>query len=109
MISISIKRNFKKEIIAYSVIGHANSAEYGKDIVCASISILAQTTILSLHELLGIDVTYEIKDGYLYCDIPLLTNDLRQKADLILETMVIGMKGTKESYKQYISFVEEEV
>ncbi|WP_053956980.1 ribosomal-processing cysteine protease Prp [Inediibacterium massiliense] len=109
MISISIKRNFKKEIMSYSVIGHANASEYGKDIVCASISVLAQTAILSLHELLGIDVVYKMEDGYLHCNIPSLTDDLRQKADLILEAMVIGMKGTEESYKQYISLVEEEV
>ena len=49
--------------------GHANAAEYGKDIVCASISILAQTAVLALYELLDIDVIYEMEEGWLSCEL----------------------------------------
>ncbi|QXM05902.1 ribosomal-processing cysteine protease Prp [Crassaminicella indica] len=110
MIKIYIYRDENKNITSYSVKGHANAAKYGEDIVCASISILAQTTILALHELLSIDVIYEMKDGWLYCKLPEgLSNDIREKANLIMNTMIIGIKGTQEMYSEFIEFHDEEV
>ncbi|QEK12036.1 ribosomal-processing cysteine protease Prp [Crassaminicella thermophila] len=110
MIKIHIYRDQEKNIMQYSVEGHANAAEYGSDIVCASISILTQTTMLALYELLSIDIAYEIEDGWLYCKLPdNLSNDIREKANLILDTMIIGIKGTQGMYQEYIEFYDEEV
>ena len=84
MIKIHIYRDDENKIVKYSIEGHANYADHGKDIVCASISILGQTAILALHELLSIDVAYEIKDGWLYCQLPNnLSEDIREKANII--------------------------
>lgn len=110
MIKIHVCRDHEKNIVEYSVEGHAYAAEPGSDIVCASISILAQTTVLALYELLSIDVIYEINDGYLYCKLPnQLSKDMREKASLILNTMIIGMKGTQQMYKEFIDLCDEEV
>ncbi|TCO79019.1 ribosomal-processing cysteine protease Prp [Marinisporobacter balticus] len=110
MIKIHIYRDHHKNIAEYLVEGHAYAAEPGSDIVCASISVLAQTTLLALYELLSIDVIYEIKDGRLYCKLPeALSTDIREKANLILDTMIIGIKGTQGMYKEFIEFYDEEV
>lgn len=110
MIKIHIHRDVHKNIIGYTVQGHANAAAYGEDIVCAGISILAQTALLALHELLSIDVSYEMEDGWLYCKLPMnLPKELLDKANLILNTMLIGIKGTQGMYGRYIELHDEEV
>lgn len=109
MITVEILRK-KGNIINFSVKGHANADEYGKDIVCASISILTQTSVLALYELLDIDVVYEMDDGWLYCEIPKISDDaLREKVNLILDTMVLGVKGTMQMYSKFVKMVDKEV
>ncbi|MCT4621423.1 MAG: ribosomal-processing cysteine protease Prp [Marinisporobacter sp.] len=110
MIEIHIYRDEFKNITSYSVKGHANASPHGEDIVCASISILAQTTVLALHELLHMDVIYEVEEGWLYCELPKdLSLSIREKANLILDTMIIGIKGTQGMYNEFIEFYDEEV
>ena len=109
MIKIHIERDKENNIVKYYVNGHANAAQHGEDIVCASISILAQTTLLALHELLSIEILYDMRDGWLSCELPSLTKDLREKANLILNTMLIGIKGTQGMYSNYIDLYDGEV
>ncbi|SKC64633.1 ribosomal-processing cysteine protease Prp [Maledivibacter halophilus] len=110
MITIRIIQNENKDIISFSVEGHADADEYGKDIVCASISILTQTSVLALYEVADIDIVYEMEDGWLYCQIPDNIDSLkRERANIILDTMLIGIKGTLEMYSEYIKLQYEEV
>jgi uncharacterized protein YsxB (DUF464 family) len=110
MIKIYIYRDKDKNIAKYTVKGHAHFAAYGEDIVCASISILAQTTILALYELLSIAIVYEIEDGWLYCELPdNLSVEMREKANLLLNAMFIGIKGTQAMYSKFIKVYEKEV
>ena len=62
---ISIKEN-KDEIV---ISGHANYEDYGKDIVCASISTIAITTINAIIEFDNTSIDVEEKDGYLKINI----------------------------------------
>lgn len=110
MITIKVIKNKKKEIISFSVEGHADADEHGKDIVCASVSILTQTSVLALYEVADIDVIYEMDDGWLFCQLPDNISGLqRERANIILETMIIGIKGTLELYRDYIKLQYEEV
>ena len=63
MIKISIKDD---EII---ISGHANYDDYGKDIVCASVSTIAITTINAIIEFDKDSINVEEKDGYLKINI----------------------------------------
>ncbi|MFZ5969534.1 MAG: ribosomal-processing cysteine protease Prp [Bacillota bacterium] len=110
MIKICIYRDHEKNIVKYSVKGHAGYAEPGEDIVCAAISILAQTTLLALNELTSIHVTYEMDDGWLYCELPEhIPDEEREKANIILNTMIIGISGTQGMYGDFIDLRDEEV
>ncbi|AOT72768.1 ribosomal-processing cysteine protease Prp [Geosporobacter ferrireducens] len=110
MIIIRVTRDQEKNIISYLVKGHADYAERGEDIVCASISILAQTAILALHEIAEIDIMYEVNDGHVFCKLPDdLSSDQREKARIILDTLYIGIKGTQGMYGRYIDLRDEEV
>ncbi len=110
MISILIERNDNKEICKFEISGHAEAAEHGQDIVCAAISVLSQTTVLGLHEMVNIKTNYIINSGLLSCKIPNdLTEEKRHKADLLLETMVIGFKNLTVGYSEYIELHDKEV
>jgi len=110
MITVEIFRDNTRNITQFSVKGHANAGKYGNDIVCASISILSQTTVLALHELLDLEINYEMKDGWLYCKLPPILDDrLREKANIILNTMVLGVTGTVQMYSDFIEIIDKEV
>ncbi|KAB3535902.1 ribosomal-processing cysteine protease Prp [Alkaliphilus pronyensis] len=110
MISIKIYRNNQNQICEFNISGHANAEAHGKDIVCAAVSVLGQTTILGLYEVLEIKATYKIDNGYLQCSIPDdLTEKQRYDVNILLETMVVGLKNIKAGYYEYIDIHDKEV
>lgn len=110
MILISIYRNSSKAIGQFIIKGHAYEANPGEDIVCAAVSILGQTTVLSLYQIAGINIEYEIKKGYLRCKLPEnLTEEELYKAGLLIDSMLLGFKNIQENYPQYIEICDKEV
>lgn len=49
MMKVSFNREKERNLISLKIKGHAGQDEYGKDIVCASASILAYTVAQYLH------------------------------------------------------------
>jgi len=109
MIKIKVIRNDACLVRGFTVSGHAGFAESGKDIVCAAISALAYTAAGALLELIGID-GYKEKHGYMKCVIPEdIPEDKKKKAEIILETIIVGFKQIEGSYARYVSVLDEEV
>lgn len=52
-------------ITGFELKGHANTAEHGKDIVCAAVSSAAYLTVNTLTEEFGIAAQCEVSDGYM--------------------------------------------
>lgn len=103
MIKITIDKS-GTAIMGFEVSGHAGSGEYGKDIVCASVSVLAQTAVNALGELIRSDFEYEIKDGYLRCAVPgNMTAEEKRKALTIMETIYVGYRSIAESYPDFVN------
>jgi len=103
MIEIVVFKN-DTEIMGFEVSGHADSEEYGKDIVCASVSVLAQTAVNALSELTDVDFEYQIAEGYLRCELPkVLPFDKRQMVSAILKTIYVGYRSIEEGYPEYVS------
>lgn len=97
-------------IVEFKITGHANYNDYGRDIVCSSISVLAQTTVIALHDLLGIKIDYQIEDGYLYCRLPNdISIEIRERAKILLDAMLLGIENLQVTYKEYINVVIKEV
>lgn len=110
MIQITVERSGGR-ITAMTVDGHAETEDQYDNIVCASISILAQTCILALAHVAGIDdIPYAIEDGFLSFRLPEnLTERQMDQADTIISTLMIGIEGTQEMHPQYIEIDEREV
>ena len=81
--------------------GHANYADYGKDIVCASVSAIVTTTI---NGILRINTDINYKE-----DIDRLVIKVNKKSDVtvsLLENMICLLKDLEIDYKKNISVIE---
>lgn len=98
MIKIFVK---DKNIV---ITGHANYADYGKDIVCASVSSIV---ITSINAALRIDknaLRYQEDLDKLTIDI--LSND--KNILLIIENMIAMLEELALTYKKNIKIVKED-
>lgn len=108
MIKVELVMNSSSAVSSFTMAGHAGAAPYGEDIVCAAVSAIVYTTLGSLEELCGIK-GYTIDEGFVEWHMPEnVSEDKVRTADIILKTMIIGLKQIMytPSYKKYISIVE---
>ena len=95
MISISIKKDEIK------ILGHANYEDYGKDIVCSSVSSIAITTINAIIEFDNESINVEEKDGYLKIDILKHTKEV----DILIDNMIKLFKELEIKYPKNIKII----
>lgn len=110
MVTIYFGRDRNSHYNGFSCSGHADFAERGSDIVCAGISTLTQTAVLSLEELLQLSpkVVAKQSGGKLTCT---WTNkpETCERSDYLVETMKLGLREIQNLYPEYLSFGESEV
>lgn len=108
MISVKIqgKNNKANEII---VSGHAGFADHGEDIVCAAVSVLTISILNGLTEILGrTDLGEVVEEGYVRFTIPEINDEpMKMKTDTLISTYLLGIRGIKEAYGDYIQFEEQ--
>jgi len=112
MIVVSIKRSKDGTIKDFVIDGHAGFDRVGKDIVCAGVSAVSGTAIIGLERLLDINpvITIDSRKGYLKCSIPDdINEDKTEKVQVILETMVLGIRDISEKYNKFIRLLDKEV
>lgn len=98
--------------IGFSAKGHTNYAPAGQDIVCAAVSTLVQTTVLGLHELVGLKLKLkqEPKIGLYSCLIVPTDDEVKlEQAHLILNLMYLGLQQIAEEYRKYVQISLKEV
>ncbi len=62
---IKAKFSIRGADASFTVSGHSESAEAGKDIVCAAVSSAALMAANTVTEILGVAASEEMHDGYL--------------------------------------------
>ncbi|MDI9513489.1 MAG: ribosomal-processing cysteine protease Prp [Clostridiaceae bacterium] len=110
MTKATIYRSKDGLIRGFKIRGHAGAnrqEEY--DLVCAAISAIGYTTIGSLVELCGIN-DYSESDGSLEMMLPQdISPDILAKAEVILETLEIGLKQIEMQYARHLRVMNKEV
>lgn len=102
MICITIAQKSNK-IDCLEIKGHANSAEYGKDLVCAGVSAISVGGLNALATLNDKNIELKMSDGYI-----LIRNaSHNDKAQIILNTIIIQLQTVKEVQKDYIKIIEQ--
>ncbi len=110
MIDICIIRNRDNQIEKFKVSGHAGYANKGEDIVCAAVSAIVQTAVMGISDVLSIDMEYTQTKGYASFCLPHdISLEQIRSAQIILETMLIGLKSIELQYGSFVSIKELEV
>jgi len=97
------KKNGK--IVSVECDGHTGYGVEGEDVVCAALSSIVQTAVLGLMGVAGLNVNLKrnYKDGYLSFTVPESASEReRHDADVILETMLMGIADLYEGYSDFI-------
>ena len=108
MTTIMIYQSNKGEYQRLTCKGHAGYADYGKDIVCASISCLVINTINSLDELVHekMEITTEEEQGYIDCRFESLSDE----GKLLMDSLILGLQNIVSNYgKKYLELKFKEV
>ena len=92
MIKVTITNN------KISVIGHAEYAPHGQDIICAAVSALLQTFIMSVEELTDDKIICDISAG----NADIKYKELSQQSMLLMSSFFIGIRAIAAEYPQYI-------
>ena len=99
MIKVKVESKNKKHIECIRILGHADYDEYGKDIVCSSVSSIVTTTINGIYEINKEFLTVEeIKDGMI---ITILKED--SICEKLIKNMLSLLSELSESYPENIT------
>ncbi len=104
MITVKVYQRDKR-CYGFESSGHAEYAEEGYDIVCAAVSVLTINTINSIEEFTDDDMVVEQGQdgGYLKLE---LSGDVSDQTELLLESLVLGLKTIKETYGEQFLTVQ---
>ena len=104
MITAIIRRNKAGRIAGFDITNH------GKKEVCAAVSALAINAVNSIETLTSAPFAcdYDPAGGYLHFELPRASRgETDPKADLLLESMLLGLVSVQENYQGYINILDE--
>lgn len=105
MIRVNISKHPSGKISSFTMEGHAEFAEHGKDLVCAAataVSFGALNAILSLTEA-DLQIDQGEEGGFLRCVVPgNLSENEQEKVQLLLESMIVSLQTIERDYGEYI-------
>ena len=111
-------------VLGFKIEGHALSrAEIEKsgdayDLICNSVSVLSQSALIGIEEVLKLKIKYKINDGFLHINLSNLKNQEIEKCKVLLltfeksiESLIKSLKITFGNNKdsEYIRLLKEEV
>ncbi|MCB2292531.1 ribosomal-processing cysteine protease Prp [Clostridium algoriphilum] len=110
MVKVEIVRSSGK-VVSFKIKGHAMPKEKQLDIdlICGAISAISQTTVIGIEEVLKIKAKYDIEDGFLNFNLEEQTLEDIERCQVLLETMILGLKSIEITYGKYIKVETEEV
>lgn len=108
-----IKAEFKQNDnhYAFSIEGHANYAEHGKDIVCSSVSVLSITVANEISEIIPGKSIVCTKDGLLSCRFNLsydCQNYFEFHIDRMYQMLKENIQDIERQYPDYVKVVLNE-
>lgn len=123
-----IKVILKKEddnIIGFEIEGHALSqSEMDSttgdvfDMICNSVSVLSQSILIGIVEVLKFKANYEVRDGFLNIDLKNLPKQEIEQSQVMMKTFELSLESILISLNQsvgnkkrckYIKILKEEV
>ncbi len=99
---------FKKDdvFVGFECSGHTGYDEFGKDVLCATISGITQSCYLGLKTVLDIDMEFcrDADNGYIKYELPKnISSEKLTKSQILFETLFVSISDLCEGYSRYIS------
>ena len=110
MTQITFYKTTAGEYQGFTCDGHAGYANFGEDIVCASISVLVINTINSLEQITGEQMQMETDEatGTIRCRF--VDQPLKETSKALMDSLVLGLTQIEKQYgKNYCKLTFEEV
>ena len=102
---INVKVTKKHDSISSLIVsGHANSGEYGKDLVCAAVSavVIGGLNSITSHQHYSI----EVREGFVSIKAIQLQNETDK---IVLNTILVSLHTIEQNYRKYIKISEERI
>ena len=97
MINIDLLINKKDEIVGFEIEGHAEYDEYGKDLVCSAVTILAYSCVNSLDKYTdGVNFSDDEITMSVCIDYP------NRDTEVIFEYFKTGIETLLGNYSSYV-------
>lgn len=93
-------------LLGFKVKGHSGYAEEGEDIVCSAISSATIMAANTITEILNIKANLTVGDGILELELP---QNEAEKADAVMQGLLLHLNALKEQYSKYIKLNFSEV
>lgn len=86
----------REKLSGFSLSGHAGYADYGQDIVCASVSSAVQMTVNGVTEVLKINASVRVEENLIQMK---LSKQDAQKAQPFLQALLLHLNLLSEDYE----------
>ena len=103
MIKVEIIRN-NNNIKKISILGHTMYDEYGKDIVCASVSTLVISTVNNILSINSNTIKVEQSDSKIIIEYILKDNII----DILINNMISNLNTLANNYPKNIKIIDKE-
>ena len=97
MIDIDLLINKKDEIVGFEMRGHANYDEYGKDLVCSAVTIIAYSCVNTLDKYTD-DTEFSDDEVVMSLEI----NNPNRDTDIIFDYFKTGIETLLGNYSSYV-------
>jgi uncharacterized protein YsxB (DUF464 family) len=97
MIKVNVTKN-NGLVEKISIKGHAMYDDYGKDIVCASVSTMVITTVNAISRFEQNDITCNQDDGF----VEIVINTHNSITDTLIDNLIDLLKELEKQYKKNI-------
>ncbi|MDQ0204409.1 ribosomal-processing cysteine protease Prp [Pectinatus haikarae] len=102
MIKITVLRNADHKTTGLLITGHAEFASHGRDIVCAAVSALAQSVILSLLEHVQAKIDFNVKSGHLNL---ILQDPPTELTEAVFSVALLGFREIKNGNPKNVTIL----
>lgn len=107
MTEVRVRRAPDGTILELTVNGHTGYADLGEDIVCAGVSALAVTALIGLKKVADHPHEGKASAGKMFVRLkPGGTPESLAKAQVILETTLLGLRDIARDYKDFVRVTE---
>ncbi|MBR6408209.1 MAG: ribosomal-processing cysteine protease Prp [Clostridia bacterium] len=93
-------------LVGFEISGHSGSAESGEDIICAAVSSCAYMTVNTLTDILHLDSSIRIDEGYMKFLIPTTAN---AAAQTVMKGLYIHLEQLGSQYPDNVKLENTEV